>query len=156
MRVPTANIIIGFNKEVMDRLFTAGATYTDLIDELTINKTEDVLLFDSQNNPNFISFEHTNGMSKGMKMVLSLIDPKGEFEKRFATDNVVKNIAGFAYNDDQNADDGTDPLLEKIKKDMLKAGSLYDDQYEGCEKDYSYTHPHSSSTSDVPETRRVQ
>ena len=96
MRIPTANIIIGFNREVMDRLFTTGATYTNLIKELTLSGTDDALLFDSQSNPNFISFEHTNGMGKGMKMVLTLIDPKGEFEKRFATDSIVKNIAGFS------------------------------------------------------------
>ena len=129
MRIPTANIIIGFNREVMDRLFTAGATYTNLIKELTLSGTDDALLFDSQSNPNFISFEHTNGMGKSMKMVLTLIDPKGEFEKRFATDSIVKNIAGFSYNDDQNATDGVDPLAAEMQKDMRRAGKLYDDQF---------------------------
>ena len=57
MRVPTANIVIGFNREVMDRLFTAGATYTDLVKELSKPGPgfDDTLLFDSQNNPNFNS-----------------------------------------------------------------------------------------------------
>ena len=69
MRVPTANIIIGFNKEVMDRLFTAGATYKNLIQGLTVSGVEgDALLFDSQSNPNFISFTHSKSMSKGYKV----------------------------------------------------------------------------------------
>ena len=129
MRIPTANVIVGFNREVMDRLFTAGSTYKNLIKELTLSGTENVLLFDSQANPNFISFEHNLGMGKGMNMKLTLIDPKGEFEKRFLSDNVVKTIAGFSYNDDQNATDGVDPLENSINRDMQKSASLYDKQF---------------------------
>ena len=137
MRVPTANIIIGFNKEVMDRLFTAGATYKNLIQGLTVSGAEgDALLFDSQSNPNFISFTHTFGMSKGSIMELTLIDPKGELEKRFASDNIISNIAGFAYNDDEYASqngggppEATGQLLKKIRKDMENSRSLYDDQF---------------------------
>ena len=56
MRVPTANVIVGFNREAIDRLFTAGATYTDLIQELSKPGPgfDDTLLFDSVANPNFI------------------------------------------------------------------------------------------------------
>ena len=129
MRIPTANVIVGFNREVMDRLFTAGSTYKNLIKELTLSGTENVLLFDSQANPNFISFEHNLGMGKGMNMKLTLIDPKGEFEKRFLSDNVVKTIAGFSYNDDQNATDGVDPLENSINLDMKKSARLYDKQF---------------------------
>tara|TARA_R110002124_G_scaffold72832_6_gene195649 strand:- start:794 stop:3391 length:2598 start_codon:yes stop_codon:yes gene_type:complete len=137
MRVPTANIIIGFNKEVMDRLFTAGATYKNLIQGLTVSGVEgDALLFDSQSNPNFISFTHTFGMSKGSIMELTLIDPKGELEKRFASDNIISNIAGFAYNDDEYASqsgdgppEATGQLLKKILKDMENSRSLYDNQF---------------------------
>mgnify|MGYP001180521370 CR=1 FL=1 len=46
MNIPTANIVIGFNKEVMERLFTAGATYKNLIQGLTLDGIEDVLLFE--------------------------------------------------------------------------------------------------------------
>ena len=134
MRVPTANIIIGFNKEVMDRLFTAGATYKNLIQGLTVSG--DALLFDSQSNPNFISFTHTFGMSKGSIMELTLIDPKGELEKRFASDNIISNIAGFAYNDDgydsQTGDgtpEATGELLKNIREGMKNSRSLYDDQF---------------------------
>ena len=129
MRIPTANVIVGFNREVMDRLFTAGSTYKNLIKELTLDGAENVLLFDSQANPNFISFEHNLGMGKTMSMKLTLIDPKGEFEKRFLSDNVVKTIAGFSYNDDQNATDGVDPLENSINRDMKRSASLYDKQF---------------------------
>ena len=129
MNIPTANIVIGFNKEVMERLFTAGSTYTNLIQGLTVDGTEDVLLFDSQANPNFISFEHSLGMGGGMKMKLVLIDPKGEFERRFISGNIIKNIAGFEYNDDQNPNDAKDPFENKVNRDMKRSSSLYDDQY---------------------------
>jgi hypothetical protein len=129
MNIPTANIVIGFNKEVMERLFTAGATYKNLIQGLTLDGIEDVLLFDSQANPNFISFEHSLGMGGGMKMKLTLIDPKGEFERRFVSNNVIKNIAGFEYNDDQNANDEKDSFDDQVNRDMKRSSSLYDDQY---------------------------
>ncbi|HAI19001.1 MAG TPA: hypothetical protein DCM10_13805 [Xanthomarina gelatinilytica] len=128
MRIPTANIIIGFSKEVMDRLFTGGATYNNLIKELTLSGTEDVLLFDSQSNPNFVSFEHNLGMGKGMNMKLPIIDPKGEFEKRFFSDNIVKNIAGFSYNDSKKTSN-VDPLAKKINVGMRQSAILYDNQF---------------------------
>ena len=77
MRVPTANVIIGFDREVMDRLFTAGATYTSLIQGLTKEgELDNVLLFDNESNPNFISFEHTLGIGGKMEMKVVFIDPK--------------------------------------------------------------------------------
>ena len=75
MRVPTANVIIGFDREVMDRFFTAGATYTSLIQGLTKEgELDNVLLFDNESNPNFISFEHSL-MGTKMEMKLTFIDP---------------------------------------------------------------------------------
>ena len=99
MRVPTANVIVGFDREVMDRLFTDGATYKSLIQGLTKEgELDNVLLFDNESNPNFVSFQHTLGFGKGMKMVLTFIDPKGEFERRVMSDSITRNIAGFSYN----------------------------------------------------------
>ena len=131
MRVPTANVIVGFNREAMDRLFTTGATYTDLIKELSKPGPgfDDTLLFDSVANPNFISFEHTLGMGNGMHMKLTLIDPKGEFEKRFVSDNILTNIAGFAHNNDQTSTEELDHLEQNINKDMQRSESLDDPEY---------------------------
>ena len=53
MKIPTANVVIGFNKEVMERLFSAGATYQSLIQGLSVSG-QDILLFNNVSNPNFI------------------------------------------------------------------------------------------------------
>ena len=93
MSIPTANVIVGFNKEVMDRLFAEGSTYESLVKGLTLDGAEDdVLLFNSESNPNFISFVHDN--RKGNTMKLTFIDPTGNFEKRFFSDNLSRNTAG--------------------------------------------------------------
>ena len=86
MIVPTSNVIVGFDREVMSRLFSKGSTYKSLVAEITEDRSPDVLLFDNESNPNFISFEHTFGMRSGMRMTLEFIDPKQEFEKRFFDD----------------------------------------------------------------------
>jgi len=145
MRVPTANVIIGFNREVMDRLFTDGATYKSLIQGLTKKgDLDDVLLFDNESNPNFVSFEHTMGIGKGMKMTLVFIDPKGEFERRFMSDSITRNIAGFSYNteaynkftyekqgkaDTKDSSDVKDPIADGVSKDVKQSQLLYDKQY---------------------------
>lgn len=145
MRVPTANVIVGFDREVMDRLFSDGATYKSLIQGLTSKgEFSEVLLFDNESNPNFVSFEHTMGFGKGMKMVLTFIDPKGEFENRFMSDNIQRNIAGFSYNkkvynkftyeekfvasektEEQNKGD---VISDKANKDTEKSQALFDKQ----------------------------
>ena len=81
MNIPTANIIVAFDRETMDRLFSEGATYKSLISELAVGDTN-ALLFNNVANPNFVSFEHTAGIDK-MGMKLTFIDPKEEFEKKF-------------------------------------------------------------------------
>ncbi len=98
MKIPTANVVVGFDREVMNELFATGATYSNLLKGITdttvtestpdgvtaqkINK--DVLLFNKQNNPNFLSFKHTL-LSEGSIFSLDIIDPTGEFEKRYLT-----------------------------------------------------------------------
>ena len=95
MKVSTANIVVAYTKETMDRLFSAGATYKSLVAELSDGDT-DALLFNNVANPNFISFEHSLGLGGGMKMVLTFIDPKGEFESRFFKTNPAKLIQGYS------------------------------------------------------------
>jgi len=95
MNIPTANIVVAFDKKVMERLFSAGATYKSLVAGLS-DGDDDVLLFDNVANPNFISLEHSLGLGGGFKIILSFIDPKGEFEKRFFTNNPTKLIESFS------------------------------------------------------------
>jgi hypothetical protein len=96
MKIPTANIVVAFNKETMERLFSSGATYKSLVAQLAEGQEGNALLFDNAANPNFISFEHSLGLGGGMKMTLSFIDPKDEFEQRFFTTNPAKLIQGFS------------------------------------------------------------
>jgi hypothetical protein len=139
MRVPTANVIIGFNREVMDRLFTDGATYKSLIQGLTKKgDLDDVLLFDNESNPNFISFEHSL-LGGDMRMKLTFIDPKGEFERRFMSDNIPRNLAGFSYNTEVYnkytyekqvpSQEDADPISKKATDEVKQSQMLYDKQF---------------------------
>ena len=98
MNVPTANVIVAFDKDTMDRLFVAGATYSSLVKQVS-DGNEDVLLFNNVSNPNFVSFEHELNNGGGFKMTLSFIDPKGEFERRFLTDNPARLISSITNPD---------------------------------------------------------
>jgi len=147
MRVPTANVIIGFNREVMGRFFTEGATYTSLIQELTKEgELDNVLLFDNESNPNFISFEH-NLINEKFQMFLTFIDPKGEFERRFLTDSIPRTIAGFSHNTEiykkqdifyshtglvkskPGSSWFSDPISKKASEEAKQSQKLYDNKY---------------------------
>lgn len=93
MKVPTANVIVGLNKKVMKRLFSEGATYSNLIDGLS-KDNEGALLFDNDSNPNFIAFEHSFGYKMDNSFTLSFIDPEGSFENTFFSNNMLEQIAG--------------------------------------------------------------
>lgn len=140
MKVPTANVVVAFNKEVMTRLFTAGATYSNLLHGLKGDDLEDMLLFDNQANPNFLSFEHGFGLKMGNQFKLSFIDPQGEFEKRFFTTNIAKEIAGTyeltpeklqsALHQDATSQEGTKSL--ELMKDQAFFSDFvkeYEDYY---------------------------
>ncbi len=97
MKVPTANIVVAFNRATMERLFSAGSTATSLLSTLTDDGEDTAILFNSESNPNFISFEHSIGLGPGMRMTLEFIDPKGEFEKRYLSDSMLENMAVYGY-----------------------------------------------------------
>jgi|15BtaG_2_1085339.scaffolds.fasta_scaffold00256_19 hypothetical protein len=122
MRIPTTNVIIGFDRKIMERFFSNGATYTSLLKGLSLSG-QDTLLFDNESNPNFISFEHSLNFGTGMRMKLEFIDPKGQFEERYISDNIIKNIAGFEHNDPGNKD--IDSFSEEINKQVEESQKEY-------------------------------
>jgi len=124
MNIPTANIVVAFNKETMDRLFSSGATYTSLVAQLT-EGTENALLFDNVANPNFISFEHSLGLGGGMKMSLSFIDPKDEFESRFFKTNPAELIQGFS----DPASEKTTSFITDKPDDVRQSQEKYSKEY---------------------------
>ena len=124
MKIPTANIVVAFNKETMERLFSSGATYKSLVAELS-DGNEDALLFNNVANPNFISFEHSLGLGGGMKMVLTFIDPKGEFESRFVTTNPAKIIKEFSNPEAQS----TKSFITDKPDDVKQSQEEYSKEY---------------------------
>ena len=126
MKVPTANIVVAFNKETMQRLFSEGATYKSLVAELS-EGNEDALLFNNVANPNFISFEHSQGLGGGMKMVLSFIDPKDEFESRYFKGalNPAKLIQGYSNPEAEK----TKGFITDKPDDVVQSQSSYSKEY---------------------------
>jgi len=92
--IPTVNVIVGYDRDKMMRYFAEGASYTAVHKELS--QDPDVLLFEAQGNPNFISFEHSL-FKENVNFKLTFIDPKQEFEKRYFSGGVMQQIAGTAY-----------------------------------------------------------
>ena len=138
MKVPTANIVVAFNRATMERLFSAGATATSLLSTLTNDGEDKAILFNSESNPNFISFEHDNGMSPGMKMKLVFIDPKGEFENRYLSDSMLDNMAGYGYAPEEKQPS----ILTSRKNKQMKEGlSEYPKEYiDDFRKQYTAVH----------------
>jgi hypothetical protein len=120
MKVLTSNIIVASSKEAIDRFFSQGSNAKNLIDE--IDQNDDVLLFNNQANPNFISFSHSFGVEGGdQSMTLSFIDPNNEFEKRFI-ENLSINISNkkrylyIAYGVGDNLDAWSGPFKMMLFK----------------------------------------
>jgi len=95
--IPTANVAFMFGREAATKLFIKGSTFSNLIEELKDGGQG--FVFTTQGNPNFLSLEHTVNIGKSFELTLSLIDPTGEFEKRFLTTNVLEVMAN-SYPDD--------------------------------------------------------
>lgn len=94
MNIPVPHVVVAFDRRTISTLFKVGTNYEDLAQEIA--KSDDALLFDSQANPNFISFEHTfGGNEEGNIMKLTLIDPKKEFEERFMLENSSNSLHDY-------------------------------------------------------------
>jgi len=138
MKVPTANIVVAFNRATMERLFSAGSTATSLLSTLTDDGEDTAILFNSESNPNFISFEHSIGLGPGMRMTLEFTDPKGEFEKRYLSDSMLENMAGYGY----APEDQQPSIIGDRKNKQMKEGlSDYPKEYiDDFKKQYTATH----------------
>ena len=124
MNVPTANVIVAFDKATMEKLFSAGATYSSLVKEVS-DGDADALLFNNVSNPNFISFEHSNNFGNGFKMVLEFIDPKGEFERRFISTNPARIIQGFSNSNLETSKNSVVDENRQLKKSLVKLPKLH-------------------------------
>jgi len=94
MNIPTANVIVSFSADSIRSLFESGGSTKSLIKKL--EESGDLLLFNKESNPNFISFEYSFGLGGGQHTAtLKFLDPENEFEGRFFTKGFAENIAGF-------------------------------------------------------------
>ena len=134
MKIPTSNVIIAFNRQTIDRLFAEGATYQSLMKTLTEDGEDDAVMFNAESNPNFVAFEHDFGFSPGMKMKLTFIDPKGEFEGRYLTTGFIENVAGYNYKNKENLP----TVLNGKNNTEMKVGSQYSEEfYADLKKEYN-------------------
>lgn len=130
MNVPTANVILAFSKDVIDKLKADGSQYQSLVRDLnkeTVEKglllSENFLVFNNTGNPNFISFEHTFNSKEGAKFTLTFIDPKREFEERFFDTSLKDNVAAYFDGEQSN-------LVNKDKNNTNTLNSISELQNE--------------------------
>ena len=94
MSIPTANVIVSFSADSIRSLYESGGTTKSLIK--TLEESGDLLLFNKESNPNFISFEYAFGLGGGEHTAtLKFLDPDNEFEDRFFNKDFSENLAGF-------------------------------------------------------------
>ena len=122
--IPTAFVVVSFSKPAMDKLFSTGATFKDLLKEAKEN--DEVFLFNNQGNANFIKLEHSYGKQNTLK--LELIDPQQEFEQRIITNSLV-DLAGAYLNPDQRVDDPAFDFGDQIeyKKQIEESREFFKD-----------------------------
>jgi hypothetical protein len=139
MAVPTANVILGFSASAMDYVKSHGSSYSNLIEQSKKEgNTQDFMLFDHVNNPNFINFEYQFGLGgNNHRATLTFIDPMNEFERRYISRDMVFNLAGFGavggYNTAESQTNNTGRIMpasgmiyvdstapEVLKEDMRK------------------------------------
>ena len=100
MNIPTANVVVSYTAEAINSLFDSGGSTRSLL--TTLEEQGDLLLFNKESNPNFISFEYEFGLGGGQhKAVLKILDPDNDFESRYFTKGFEENIAGFKSRPDE-------------------------------------------------------
>lgn len=93
MKIAAPNVFIGFGLDIIEKIMSDSYKYSNLVKDLE-EDTDAGLLFSVENNPNFISFEHQIGLGADSKsqMILKLIDPTRQFERRFISSNIIDSI----------------------------------------------------------------
>ena len=100
--IPTANVIVSYSADAINRLFESGGSSKNLLH--SIEEDSELLLFNKESNPNFISFDYSFGLGGGQHIAtLKFLDPENEFESRFFTKGFVENVAGFKTENPDNA-----------------------------------------------------
>jgi len=121
--IPTGNVILSFDYNSISKFLEEGASYQSLIKEIS-DGNEDLLLFNNESNPNFISFEHILSVNGEPGFKITFIDPKQEFEKRFLSGGLLNSIAGTAYTGEVNS--LSDYFGKKRSSDVAKSLSKFD------------------------------
>jgi hypothetical protein len=121
MNSPTSHVIVSFSREPITRLFESGGSVKNLQSVLNTSQTgetDDLLVFNAESNPNFISFDYQVGLGGGQhKATLKFIDPENLFEQRFIGKDFVENLAGFQQRADPNTITVARPEVRSIERD---------------------------------------
>jgi hypothetical protein len=100
--IPTANVIVSYSADAINKLFESGGSSKNLLN--SIEEDSELLLFNKESNPNFISFDYSFGLGGGQHIAtLKFLDPENEFESRFFTKGFAENVAGFKRENPDNA-----------------------------------------------------
>jgi len=121
--VPTGNVILGFDYASMTRFLNEAYSYESLVKDLTQGDS-DLLLFNNEANPNFISFEHSLAVNGEPGFKITFIDPNQEFENRFIQGGMFNRIAGSVYNKDVKSI--TDTYGKQRSKEVSESLSKFD------------------------------
>tara|TARA_R110000796_G_C14567850_1_gene435496 strand:+ start:3006 stop:5939 length:2934 start_codon:yes stop_codon:yes gene_type:complete len=121
MNSPTSHVIVSFSREPIKRLFESGGSVKSLQSVLNTTHTgatDDLLVFNAESNPNFISFDYQVGLGGGQhKATLKFIDPDNLFEQRFIGKDFVENLAGFQKGNDSDTKENISINLTPSERD---------------------------------------
>jgi hypothetical protein len=129
MKIETPNVFVGFGGDSLAKMLEDGFSYSNLVEELQ-KDSKAGFLFSTDNNANFIGLQHeinSGGGPGNYTFTLKLIDPLGEFEKRFLSFNVLdalinKNTAGLMeiFADENTSIESQNKLLKStLYKNIL-------------------------------------
>lgn len=123
--IPTAFVVISFSRSAMNKLFSTGATFKDLLKES--ETSDDVFLFNNAGNANFVKLEHTNG--KGAVMKIEVIDPEQTFEQRLVSNNITDLASAYASDIKQNESPIVDVNDSTDYKQQIKQNKEFFEEY---------------------------
>jgi hypothetical protein len=123
--IPTAFVVVSFSRSAMNKLFSTGATFKDLLKESETN--DDVFLFNNAGNANFVKLEHTNG--KGAVMKIEVIDPEQTFEQRLVSNNITDLASAYASDIKQSESPVIDVNDSTDYKEQVQQNKQFFEEY---------------------------
>ncbi len=115
MLVPTANVIIGFNQDIIKRLFALkGNSYETVINALPkIDTTNSTFILNNGTGSSLLSLKHQFGFSKASNILtISFVDPTNDFEKRLLSSREFPSFLMRELSDLVDVPNNFEPSIE--------------------------------------------